>query len=81
MFSPLIWTLIGILLAIQLILLVLAIRDWLQQPKTMPDRMLWLVIILLINLIGPIIYFLAAPRSEQDDNQQERPKDQGWEEY
>lgn len=70
----------GILLSLQLILIIIAVQDWLNQSKEMPNRVIWLIIIVLINIIGPIIYFIAAPRSGKpsSDNLSDSP---GWEKY
>lgn len=57
--------LIIIVAIIQLALIVIAVRDWLKQDKSMQNRNMWLIIILLLNLIGPILYFMTAPRFEQ----------------
>jgi hypothetical protein len=50
---------------IELILLVAALLDWLKRPVLRGNRWVWLVIILFVNLIGPIIYFLFARNDEQ----------------
>lgn len=57
--------LIIIVAIIQLALIVIAVRDWLKQDKSMQNRNMWLIIILLLNFIGPILYFMTAPRFEQ----------------
>ena len=49
------------LLIFQLGLMIYGIKDWRNQ-KEMPNRDIWLVIIILINIIGPILYFTLAPR-------------------
>jgi hypothetical protein len=58
------WTIIGILAVIQVILMVIGILDWNKQPKNMPNRMVWLIIIIVLNTIGPLSYFLIAPRNQ-----------------
>jgi len=43
---------------LQLILMITAIVSLFRKPYTPGnDRLLWLLLILLINIIGPIIYF------------------------
>jgi hypothetical protein len=61
------------LIALQIVLIVLAVRDWLKQDPMMPNRNLWLLLIFVINMVGPIIYFLVAPRGYQtvDDSTEE----------
>ena len=50
---------------IQLTLIVFAVRDWLKQDKSMTNRTMWIVAIIFLNFIGPILYFMIAPRNEQ----------------
>ena len=52
------------LLILELLLIVIALRDWLKKDnQNMENRYLWLLAIFLLNGIGPIVYFLAAPRN------------------
>ena len=46
--------------AIQLILLVVALIDLSKQEKTRGPKMLWVFVILLVNFIGPILYFVIG---------------------
>lgn len=50
---------------IELILLVAALLDWLKRPVLRGNRWVWLVVILFVNLFGPIIYFLFARKDDQ----------------
>ena len=50
---------------IELILLVSALLDWLKRPVLRGNRWVWLVVILFVNLFGPIIYFLFARKDDQ----------------
>ena len=52
---------------LQLVLLFIALRDWMRQPKTMPNRMVWLVLILFIQTFGAVFYFVAADRITKED--------------
>lgn len=56
------WALIAPILIVQLILLVLALVDWMKQENTRGPRLLWLFIILFVNILGPILYFLFAKK-------------------
>jgi hypothetical protein len=56
---PLIPFLVPILL-IQLGLVIAALLDLFKREKTRGPKWLWLIIILFVNLIGPIIYFLVG---------------------
>ena len=57
---------IGSLAIIQLILLIAAIASLLRKNVPQKDKILWLLLILLVNIIGPIIYF-AIGSSKLDD--------------
>lgn len=45
------------LFIIQIILIVVALRDLIPRTHTRGPKWLWVLIILFVNLIGPIIYF------------------------
>ncbi|MBO0958332.1 PLDc_N domain-containing protein [Neobacillus sp. MM2021_6] len=51
------------ILIIQLILLIVAIIDLVKIEKTNGPKWLWALIILFINIIGPILYFVIGRRS------------------
>ncbi|MCY3414554.1 MAG: PLDc_N domain-containing protein [Candidatus Heimdallarchaeota archaeon] len=55
------------LVILQLSIMLIALRDWLRQPKDMTNKMIWLVIIILVNTIGPLMYFMVAPRVSTED--------------
>ena len=55
-----------ILIAFEFILLGYTLYDWMKQGKTLENRMVWLVVIVLVSTIGPILYFLLAPREKHD---------------
>ena len=48
------------ILLIQLGLVVAALIDLVRRPVTRGPKWLWVIIILFINFIGPIIYFLIG---------------------
>jgi hypothetical protein len=52
------------LLIIQLALMVIALSDLRKQVSTRGPRWLWLLIIVFVNLIGPILYFVVG---KEDD--------------
>ncbi|MCL4267429.1 MAG: PLDc N-terminal domain-containing protein [Anaerolineae bacterium] len=56
---PYIPLLIPILL-IQLALVIAALVDLIRREKTKGPKWLWVLIILFINFIGPIIYFVVG---------------------
>ncbi len=51
------------ILIIQLILFIVAIIDLVRIEKTNGPKWLWALIILFINIIGPILYFVVGRRS------------------
>lgn len=51
------------ILIIQLILIVVAIIDLVRIEKTNGPKWLWVIIILFINIIGPILYFVIGRRN------------------
>lgn len=57
--GPLLPFLIPVLI-IQLGLMAAALLDLVKRERTRGPKWMWVVIILFVNLIGPIIYFLAG---------------------
>jgi len=51
------------ILIIQLILLIVSFIDLVKIEKTNGPKWLWVMIILFINIIGPILYFVIGRRS------------------
>ena len=51
------------LILLQLILIIVAVRDLVRRERTRGPKWVWAVIILFVNLIGPIVY-LAIGREE-----------------
>lgn len=56
--TALFWQIIAPLILIQLILMTIALIDWFKTRQTNGPKWLWLLIILLVNTIGPILYFI-----------------------
>ncbi len=54
------WGLIAPLLGIQLILAITALISCLRQEETRGPKWMWVLIILVVNTIGPIAYFTAG---------------------
>jgi hypothetical protein len=52
------------LVVLQLILIVVALRDLVQREKTRGPKWLWAAIIVLGELIGPVAYLLAGREEE-----------------
>ncbi len=49
---------------VQLILLVVALLDLLKREKTRGPKWVWVLVILFVNLLGPIIYFVFGRDNE-----------------
>ncbi|MBU8907536.1 PLD nuclease N-terminal domain-containing protein [Desertibacillus haloalkaliphilus] len=49
-------------IVIQLLLLVIALIDWFRVEETNGPKWLWLLIIVFVNMIGPILYFIIGRR-------------------
>lgn len=55
------------LVLIQIILIVVCIRDWKDRVHfKMLNKWAWLVLILFVNLIGPILYLTMGKDNERD---------------
>jgi hypothetical protein len=48
------------ILIIQLALIIFALADLLRREQTRGPKWVWVLVILFVNLIGPIIYFLLG---------------------
>jgi hypothetical protein len=48
------------ILIIQIALVVYALLDLIRRPITRGPKWLWLLVILFINLIGPIVYLIVG---------------------
>ena len=49
---------------IQLALMIAALVDLLRRPQTRGPKWVWVLVIVLVNYIGPIIYFVAGRKEE-----------------
>jgi hypothetical protein len=49
---------------IELALLGTALVDLIRRPQTRGPKWAWALVIILINFIGPIVYFLAGRKDE-----------------
>jgi len=63
MFESINWALIAPLLVIQLLLMIIALIDWVKVEHTRGPKWVWLLIIIFINTLGPIIYFLFGRKN------------------
>ncbi len=49
---------------IELALLIIALVDLIRRPQTRGPKWAWALVIILINLIGPIIYLVFGRKEE-----------------
>jgi hypothetical protein len=49
---------------IQLILMITGLVDLLRREKTRGPKWVWVIVIVLVNMIGPIIYFVFGRKEE-----------------
>ncbi|MDP4083597.1 MAG: PLDc N-terminal domain-containing protein [Bacillota bacterium] len=57
------WGLLAPIIIIQLILLVVALIDLVKIEKTNGPKWLWAIIIIVVNIIGPVLYFVIGRRN------------------
>ena len=48
------------LIILQLVLMIAALIDLARRPSTRGPKWVWVLVIIFINTIGPIIYFLVG---------------------
>lgn len=58
------WGIFLPLIVISLLLTVIALVDCLRNDETRGPKVVWILIILLINLVGPILYFVVGRRNQ-----------------
>ncbi len=63
-FEAIPWGLIAPLLIIQLLLVIVALVDLIKIERTNGPKWLWAIIIIFVNLIGPIIYFIVGRKND-----------------
>ena len=51
-------------LIIQLVLMISALVDLIRREHTRGPKWVWVLVILFVNYIGPIIYFVAGRQEE-----------------
>jgi len=49
---------------IQFILMIAGIIDLVRREKTRGPKWVWLIVIVVVNMIGPIIYFIFGRKEE-----------------
>lgn len=49
---------------IQLALMIAALADLIRRERTKGPKWLWVLVIVLVNFIGPVVYFVAGREEE-----------------
>lgn len=57
------WGILAPIILIQFVLLIIAVIDLVRIEKTNGPKWMWALIILFINLVGPILYFVIGRRN------------------
>lgn len=52
------------LVIIQLVLIVVALRDLMGRERLRGPRWMWVIVIVFLNMLGPILYFVVARDDE-----------------
>lgn len=52
------------LVLVQLGLMIFALIDLLKHPTLRGPKWVWVLIVIFVNIIGPILYFVLAKRDE-----------------
>lgn len=58
------WALLAPLLIIQFILIIVALVDLIKASETNGPKWLWAVIIVFVNILGPVLYFIIGRRKD-----------------
>ncbi|GIO23039.1 PLDc N-terminal domain-containing protein [Oceanobacillus sp. J11TS1] len=58
------WGAIAPILVLQLILMITAFVSCIREENTNGPKWLWILIILIIQLIGPVLYFVVGRRND-----------------
>jgi len=58
------WGAVAPILVLSLILMITALVSCIREEKTNGPKWLWILIILIINLIGPVLYFVVGRRND-----------------
>ena len=64
LFNAIPWAVIAPILILQTILMIIALVSCLREEKTNGPKWVWILIILFINLIGPVLYFVVGRRND-----------------
>lgn len=57
------WAIIAPLIVLQVILAIFALTNIVKQEETNGPKWMWVLIILFVNTIGPILYFIIGRKN------------------
>ncbi|MBP2243277.1 hypothetical protein J2Z40_003876 [Cytobacillus eiseniae] len=57
------WALLTPLLVLQAILMAFALVNCAKQEETNGPKWMWILIIIIVNIVGPVIYFLIGRKN------------------
>ena len=57
------WSLVAPLIVLQVILMIAALVSCIKQEETNGPKWLWVLIILFVNILGPILYFVMGRKN------------------
>lgn len=57
------WALIAPLLVIQFVLMIMALIDIKRIHETNGPKWAWILVVIIVNTIGPIVYFLFGRKN------------------
>lgn len=58
------WGAIAPILVLHFILMITALVSCMREEKTNGPKWMWILVILFINLIGPVLYFVVGRRND-----------------
>ncbi|MBS4200990.1 PLDc_N domain-containing protein [Bacillus sp. FJAT-49732] len=59
---PISWEVIAPLIILQVILMAFALTSCIKEEKTNGPKWLWIIIIVVGNLVGPVLYFIIGKK-------------------
>ncbi len=61
---PISWEIVAPIIVLDLILVITALVSCIKEQNTNGPKWVWVLIILFINLIGPVLYFVIGRKKQ-----------------